>query len=76
MEGQLRHPHPSSALRAILQNLCPERAQTAVFCQEEGQRSRYECAQALASVRPISAVFVTCDVHLLWCQMLLVDRLH
>ena len=37
MESQLWHPHPSSALRALLQNLCPEGAQTAVFCQEEGQ---------------------------------------
>jgi len=38
LEGQLWHPHPSSAVRAVLQNLCPQGAQTAVFCQEEGQR--------------------------------------
>lgn len=48
MEGQLWHPHPSSALCAVLQNLRLEGAQSAVFCQEEGQCSRYKCAQAHA----------------------------
>ena len=48
LEGQLWHPHPSSAVRAVLQNLCPEGAQIAVFCQEEGQCQRYKHAQAHA----------------------------
>ena len=51
MEGQLWHSHPSGALRAVLQNLCLEGAQTAVFCQEEGQCKRYKHEQAHAGVR-------------------------
>ncbi len=76
MEGQLWHSYPSSTVCAVLQNLCPEGAQTAVFCQEEGQCSRYERAQVHAPVTPISAVTVICNVYLPWCQILLVDRLH
>lgn len=71
MEGQLWHPHPSSALCAIPQNLCPERAQTAVCCQEEGQCSRYECAQPLASVTPIFAVFAVVVSNAACCQIAL-----